>query len=49
VTVNAEWSNVFLLTFDEDGQCSQYQEWYFEKPDQLDHEKQDEDESETDD
>jgi ketosteroid isomerase-like protein len=38
-TVNAEWSNVFLLTFDDEGRCTQYQEWYFEKPEKLDHEK----------
>jgi hypothetical protein len=38
--VNNEFSNVFLLTFDEEGRCSQYQEWYFEKPDKPDHEKE---------
>jgi ketosteroid isomerase-like protein len=39
-TLNTEWSNVFLLTFDDQGRCSQYQEWYFEKPEVLDHEKE---------
>lgn len=37
-TLTGEWSNVFLLTFDDEGRCSMYQEWYFEKPARLDHE-----------
>lgn len=27
-----EWSNIFLLTFDDNGRCSEYREWYYKKP-----------------
>jgi ketosteroid isomerase-like protein len=46
-TVNAEWSNVFLLTFDDEGRCSQYEEWYFEKPETLDGQGEDEEQQVT--
>ena len=28
VTVKSVWSNIFLLSFDDDGHCSEYCEWY---------------------
>jgi hypothetical protein len=31
-TLDSEWSNIFLLTFDEEMRCSEYREWYYEKP-----------------
>ena len=27
-TLKAEWSNVFFLTFDDEGRCSEFCEWY---------------------
>jgi|SRR4051812_11930354 len=32
-TFKAEYSNLFLLRFDEDGRCREYREWFMKKPD----------------
>ncbi len=32
VTFKAEWDNIFVLRFDEHGQCSEFCEWYMKKP-----------------
>jgi len=32
VTQKAEWYNLFLLRFDQDGRCSDFCEWYMERP-----------------
>jgi ketosteroid isomerase-like protein len=31
-TLRAEFDNIFLLTFDEEGRCSEYREWYMKQP-----------------
>ena len=31
-TLKAEWDNVFMLRFDEQGRCNEYREWYMERP-----------------
>lgn len=31
-SVKAEWSNLFLLTFDDAGRCSAFWDWYYKKP-----------------
>jgi len=31
-TFKAEWDNVFILRFDEQGLCKEYREWYMERP-----------------
>jgi hypothetical protein len=31
-TVDREFDNLFLLRFDPQGRCSEYREWYMEKP-----------------
>ena len=31
--IKAEYSNAFLLRFDENGRCAEYREWYMKKPD----------------
>lgn len=28
----AEWNNLFLLTFNDAGECTEYREWYMKKP-----------------
>ncbi len=32
VTRKAEWNNIFLLRFDEQGRCTEYREWYMRRP-----------------
>ena len=32
VTPKAEWYNLFLLSFDQEGRCSDFCEWYMERP-----------------
>ena len=31
-TITFEWDNIFVLQFDEQGRCSEYREWYMQKP-----------------
>jgi hypothetical protein len=33
-TLEREYSNLFLLTFDDDGRCSEFREWYSKLPGQ---------------
>ncbi len=30
--LKAEWDNVFILRFDEQGRCKEYREWYMQRP-----------------
>jgi ketosteroid isomerase-like protein len=32
VTAKTEFDNIFVLRFDDDGRCSEYREWYVERP-----------------
>jgi len=31
-TPKAEWNNIFILRFDEEGRCKEYREWYMQRP-----------------
>lgn len=31
-TLRAEWNNIFVLRFDNEGRCSEYREWYMQRP-----------------
>jgi ketosteroid isomerase-like protein len=31
-TLRAEWDNIFVLQFDDEGRCVEYREWYMERP-----------------
>jgi hypothetical protein len=31
-TLRAEWDNIFVLRFDDEGRCTEFREWYFERP-----------------
>ncbi len=31
-TLKAEWDNIFVLRFDDEGRCTEYKEWYMERP-----------------
>ena len=31
-TLKTEYDNVFILRFDDDGRCTEYREWYMERP-----------------
>ena len=31
-TLRAEWDNIFILQFDDEGRCVEYREWYMERP-----------------
>jgi hypothetical protein len=31
-TPRAEWNNIFVLRFDDEGRCSEYREWYMQRP-----------------
>ena len=31
-TPKAEWDNLFILRFDEEGRCKEYREWYMQRP-----------------
>jgi hypothetical protein len=31
-TLKAEWDNLFVLRFDNDGRCMEYREWFRERP-----------------
>jgi hypothetical protein len=31
-TAKAEFDNIFVLRFDDDGRCAEYREWFMEKP-----------------
>jgi hypothetical protein len=31
-TFSTEYDNIFLIRFDEDGRCTEFREWYIEKP-----------------
>jgi|SRR6266699_6626014 len=30
-TLRAEWNNIFVLRFDDDGRCMEYREWYMQR------------------
>ena len=30
-TFRAEWNNIFVLRFDDDGRCSEFREWYMQR------------------
>jgi hypothetical protein len=32
VTPRDEWDNIFVLSFDADGRCKEYREWYMKRP-----------------
>jgi hypothetical protein len=34
-TLRAEWNNIFVLRFDNQGRCSEYREWYMQRPKNL--------------
>ena len=34
-TPRAEWNNIFVLRFDHEGRCSEYREWYMQRPKNL--------------
>lgn len=34
-TLKAEWNNIFVLRFDDEGRCSEYREWYMQRPENL--------------
>ena len=36
-TLTAEWDNIFILRFDNDGRCQEYREWYMKRPLEEDH------------
>jgi ketosteroid isomerase-like protein len=36
-TPRAEWDNLFVLSFDAEGRCTEYREWYMPRP--KDHEE----------
>lgn len=31
-TLKTEWDNIFVLSFDDEGRCTEFREWYFERP-----------------
>ena len=31
-TRRTEWDNIFVLSFDDEGRCMEYREWYMERP-----------------
>jgi ketosteroid isomerase-like protein len=31
-TLKAEWDNIFVLCFDDEGRCVEFKEWYMERP-----------------
>ncbi len=31
-TLRAEWNNIFVLRFDDEGRCTEYREWYMQRP-----------------
>jgi hypothetical protein len=31
-TLKAEWNNIFVLRFDNEGRCTEYREWYMQRP-----------------
>ena len=31
-TLRVEWDNIFVLQFDDEGRCTEYHEWYMERP-----------------
>lgn len=31
-TLKDEWDNIFVLSFDADGRCKEYREWYMRRP-----------------
>lgn len=31
-TLNTEFDNIFVLQFDDEGRCTEYREWYMERP-----------------
>ena len=31
-TLRVEWDNIFVLQFDDEGRCTEYREWYMERP-----------------
>jgi hypothetical protein len=31
-TLRAEWNNIFVLHFDDEGRCTEYREWYMQRP-----------------
>ena len=34
-TLKAEWNNIFILRFDDEGRCTEYREWYMQRPRNL--------------
>ena len=30
-TLRAEWNNIFVLRFDDEGRCTEYREWYMQR------------------
>ncbi|HEX6479192.1 MAG TPA: hypothetical protein VF043_10135 [Ktedonobacteraceae bacterium] len=34
-TLKAEWNNIFVLRFDDEGRCTEYREWYMQRPENL--------------
>ena len=34
-TLKAEWNNIFVLCFDDEGRCTEYREWYMRRPENL--------------
>ena len=34
-TLKAEWNNIFVLRFDDEGRCTEYREWYMRRPENL--------------
>jgi len=34
-TLRAEWNNIFVLRFDDEGRCTEYREWYMQRPENL--------------
>jgi len=31
-SISAEWDNIFVLRFDDEGRCVEYREWYMKRP-----------------
>lgn len=31
-TLRVEWNNIFVLRFDDEGRCTEYREWYMQRP-----------------
>lgn len=31
-TLETEWNNIFVLRFDDEGRCTEFREWYMQRP-----------------